>query len=145
MIELSATTDIQASPEDVWRTLTDLPSFAEWNPFIREASGRPAVGATLRVRVATGLGFRVGFRPTVLACEAAHELRWRGKWLAPWLGSGDHTFTVEPSSDGKVQFTQREIFSGLIPALVGRLLEGEVRRGFEAMNQALKARVEKGP
>jgi hypothetical protein len=142
MIDLSTSTEIDASAETVWATLTELDRFAEWNPFIFDASGTPAVGASLRVRVKSGIRVPLTFRPKVIVCDKNRELRWRGQFLSRWLGAGDHTFSVEPTKDGRVRFVQHEVFTGLLPALFHRLLARETRTGFDAMNQALKERAE---
>jgi hypothetical protein len=142
MIELVCSVDIQAPAEVVWRLLTDLPRFQEWNPFIREASGQIRAGGVVRVRVRPSLAIPLVFHAEVLQCQERRELRWRGHFLAPWLASGEHTFTLQPQAAGAVRFVQREVFGGALPGLVGGLLEREARRGFEAMNRALKARAE---
>jgi hypothetical protein len=143
MIDLSMSSDIQAPARKIWEVLTDLPRFAEWNPFIRAASGKPAVGAKVKVSVRPWPALPLVFKPTVTVCDEDRELRWRGHFLSRWLGSGEHSFTIEPAGDGRVRFVQREVFTGLLPRLASRLLVREARRGFDAMNQALKARVEK--
>jgi hypothetical protein len=143
MIDLSVETDIRAPAEQIWRTLTDLPRFAEWNPFIRSAGGTPAVGAKLTLRVKPSLRLPLVFRPVVLVCDDNRELRWRGWFIARWIGSGEHRFTLKPGGDGTVRFVQQEVFTGIVPLLLGRLIAREARRGFEAMNAALKARVER--
>jgi len=45
---------------------------------------------------------------------------------------------------GRVPFVQQEAFSGLFMPLARRTLDA-TKRGFEAMNRALKGRVEAGP
>jgi hypothetical protein len=145
MLGLSVVSDINAGAEKVWDALTDLPRFREWNPFIREASGTPAVGAKLRVRVKPTLPVPLVFHPEVLVCEKNRELRWRGFFFSPLLASGVHSFTLEPAGEGRTRLVQRETFGGLLPAFLSRLLLSEARRGFEAMNRALKARVEAAP
>lgn len=146
MLEIVASTEIDAPAEAVWDVLTDLPRFGEWNPFIRSASGTSDVGGEIHVRVQPSQGSlrkaRLGFRATVLVCEKNHELRWRGHVLASWLGDGDHTFSIEPTTEGRVRFEQREVFRGLLPRLAGRLLQRETQAGFDAMNGALKRRAE---
>jgi hypothetical protein len=143
MIEIVASTEIDASAETVWGVLTDLERFGEWNPFIRRATGAPRVGAEVRVRVQPSIkAARLGFRATVLVCAPCRELRWRGHVIAPWLADGEHTFTIEPAPDGGVRFVQREVFRGLLPRLAGRLLAREARRGFQMMNGALRQRAE---
>lgn len=141
MIEVSAATDIDAPAEAVWSVLTDLDSFQAWNPFIRDAHGTTDVGGTIRVRVHPSLGVPLVFHAKVLASEANRELRWEGHVGASWLARGDHSFTIEPLGDNRVRFVQHETFSGLLPWLARRLLAREARRGFDAMNQALDARV----
>jgi hypothetical protein len=142
VIELLSSIEIRAPAETVWETLTDLRKFRDWNPFIREASGEARVGGRVRVRVRSSLAIPLVFHATVLACDEPRELRWRGHFLASWLASGEHTFTLEERTAGSVHFVQREVFSGVLPRLVGRLLERETLRGFQGMNRALKARAE---
>ena len=43
--------DIDASPVQVWRALTDLSGYSEWNPFIVRAEGRVEVGSRLALRM----------------------------------------------------------------------------------------------
>jgi hypothetical protein len=142
MIELVCSVEIRAPAEVVWKQLTDLPRFGEWNPFIREASGQLRPGGTVRVRVRPSLAIPLVFHAEVLKCDEARELRWRGHFLAPWLASGEHTFTIRPLHAGTVRFVQREVFGGVLPGLARLLLEHEARRGFDAMNHALRARAE---
>lgn len=142
MIEVSATTEIAATPAAVWTALTELERFQAWNPFIREARGSTTVGGTVHVRVAPSFGVPLKFHADVLESIPERALRWRGHVLAGWLASGDHTFTIEPLDDGRVRFSQRETFGGVVPWLARKLLAREARRGFEAMNAALARRVE---
>ncbi|MBZ0235032.1 MAG: SRPBCC family protein [Deltaproteobacteria bacterium] len=143
MIELSSATEIDAPAEAVWRTLTDFEHFSEWNPFIREAHGTTDVGGTVTVRVQPSFGGpRLPLHATILFRDDNHELRWKGSLLAPWLGAGEHTFTIEPIGAHRVRFVQREVFTGALPRLLAPILARETQRGFDAMNLALKARAE---
>lgn len=142
VIEVSAGIDIAAPADAIWETLIDLHRFRDWNPFIRRASGSLRVGRQVRLRVRTRFGLPLIFRATVTVREAPRELRWRGYFLAPWLASGDHTFTLEPSAGGTVHLEQREAFSGILPKLGRALLVRETRLGFDAMNRAVKRRAE---
>lgn len=51
MRSISATVDIEATPERVWAVLGDLAAYPEWNPFIRSASGKLAEGGRLTLRM----------------------------------------------------------------------------------------------
>ena len=61
----------------------------------------------------------------------------------PGLFDGEHRFRIEPSGADRVRFVQEERFTGLLAPLVMRFIERGTRRGFETMNQALKARAER--
>ncbi len=143
MMKIVASTEIDAPAEAVWSVLTDLARFADWNPFIRTASGCATVGGQIHVQLEHSIAApQLSFVARILVCEPNRKLRWRGHLLAPWLGGTDHAFTIEPAANGRVRFVQREIFRGLLPRLAWRTLARATRRGFRAMNEALKSRVE---
>ena len=140
MPSLSVTTEIAASAAEVWRVLTDLAHFAQWNPFIREASGELVVGKRIHVRPRTSLGL-LSFHPTITRCDRPHELRWRGGLVHPLLARGEHVFAIAPISPGVVRLTQSMTFDGVLPRIAWPLLEPELRGDFEAMHRALAQRV----
>ena len=142
MKELRSEIEIQASAERVWQLLTDFASFPQWNPFIRKASGSLRVGERLEVNIQPSGASGMTFRPTVLKAEPNRELRWLGHLLISGLFDGEHSFTIEPLGEGRVRFTQREVFTGLLVPLFARGLDTDSRRGFEEMNQALKSKAE---
>jgi hypothetical protein len=142
MKELRTEIEIQASAERVWQLLTDFPSFPQWNPFIRKASGNIRVGERLEVRLQPSGASAMTFRPTVLKVEPSREFRWLGHLLVRGLFDGEHCFTIEPLGGSRVRFSQREVFNGLLVPLLARGLDIDTRRGFEEMNQALKVRAE---
>jgi hypothetical protein len=133
---------IGGSAADVWRVLTDLDRFAEWNPFIPAAAGEVREGARLRVRILPPGARGMTFTPTVTRVVPERELRWLGHLLIPGVFDGEHIFEIEPVQAHRVRFRQRELFGGVLVPLLWRTLETRTRRGFEAMNAALKRRVE---
>jgi hypothetical protein len=70
--------------------------------------------------------------------EPNRELRWREQLLIPGLLDIEHVFTLFPLDAGRVRFTQRQIHSGLLSSLPASRRYADLRRGFRAMNQALK-------
>ena len=132
---------IAAPPERVWAILTDFPAHASWNPFITAISGEPRQGGRLAIRVQPPGGRGMNFRPRLLAVEPGRELRWLGRLFVPGLFDGEHYFLLEPAAGG-TRLTHGEKFSGLLVAMMGRSGFDPIERGFEAMNQALKARAE---
>jgi hypothetical protein len=143
-MELSTHVDIDAPPERVWDVLTDFDHYHEWNPFARVA-GRPTRNARLHVELTPPGGRAMRFRPTVTHVEADRELRWLGHLWRPGVFDGEHRFVLEPLDDGtRTAVTHAEVFTGALVPLVWRLVGAGTERGFEAMNAALKRRVEEG-
>ena len=140
--ELHTETVIQDSPQRVWDVLADFEAYSEWNPFIPRISGSAETGSHLDVQLQPPGGRGMRLRPTVLAAKRPQELRWLGHLGVPGLFDGEHRFRIEPVGADRVRFVQEERFSGLLVPLVLRFVERGTRQGFEAMNQALKARAE---
>lgn len=143
MSTIKTTIDIGASPEMVWRVLTNFPAYPKWNPFIREIHGKPEVGARLRVRIRLSKqGRSQRFSPRVTKAIPAAELHWRGKWLLPGLFDGEHSFIIVPNGVNGVRFIQREQFSGLLAPVILPFVAKRTRDAFERMNKALKKAAE---
>ena len=143
MKHLENTIEIDAPPEQVWSVLTDLAAFPRWNPFILEATGELRLGGRLSVRIKPPGGRAIRFRPTVTAFEPGRELRWLGRLGVRGIFDGEHAHHLEPTSGGATRYTQSERFSGVLSWFSGGTLE-KTFAGFEAMNAALKDRVEGG-
>jgi hypothetical protein len=142
--EIHAEALIDAPPARVWRLLTDFASYQDWNPFFREAAGELRAGATVRVRVEIpGQGTRV-FTPRIVELTPERELTWIGRLVLPGLFDGEHGFLVEPVDGGRrTLLVQHENFSGLLLPLFSAEMEAATRRGFEAMNAALRHAAER--
>jgi hypothetical protein len=142
--EIRSDIEIQASPEAVWKTLTDFESFREWNAFMRPVVGETKEGAKLRVQLRPPGGRAVAFRPKVTKVVSNRELRWKGRlWLSGLL-DGEHIFEIEPLGPERVRFVQREVFSGLLVPLMAKNIENQTLPGFGEMNRALKEKLEAG-
>jgi len=134
--------EIESSARRVWEILADFPAYARWNPFILTIAGAAVRGGQLTVVIRPAGGRGTTFRPIVLAADPNRELRWLGRLILPGLSDGEHVFTIAPFSTGRVRFSQRETFRGLLVPLLPRSSWERTRRGFEEMNSALKRRAE---
>jgi hypothetical protein len=135
--------EIDGSADQVWQVLTDFGAYPEWNPFIIEAAGTARAGERLTVRLQPPGGRAVTIRPTILQADPGKRLRWLGRILMPGVFDGEHSFAIEPITDNRVRFVQQEQFRGLLVGLLARSLDRHTLPGFEQMNQALRARVER--
>ena len=135
--------EINASPEKVWRILTDFAEYPNWNPFIRKIEGNPAVGERLEAFIQPTGAKGMTFKPTLLAVEKEKELRWLGKLFVSGLFDGEHFFKIEPLSKKSVKFIHGENFKGLLVGFLAKSLDTDTLRGFREMNEALKNLAEK--
>ncbi|GGY05544.1 SRPBCC domain-containing protein [Streptomyces hiroshimensis] len=145
-VQLTASTEVRATPQQVWKVLSTLEDYPRWNPFITRAEvtsegGRLREGATLRNRMHDRGGDSV-FTPRVESLVAGKELSWLGKAGPGWIVDGRHRFVIERIAPDRVRFTQSERFTGvLVPFLQDRLTKDTLPQ-FHAMNKALKDRIE---
>jgi hypothetical protein len=134
---------IAATPERVWRELTDFAAYPEWNPFITSASGRVAAGERLTMRMQPEGGRPLTIRPTVRAAVPDRHLRWLGRLGLPGLFDGEHSFTIEPIDGDGVRLIHEEQFRGVLVPLLNGMLHRTTLPAFESMNRALKERAER--
>jgi hypothetical protein len=139
--EIRTETEIAASPDEVWRVLTDFPSYPEWSPFIRKIEGQPVVGETLDVEMQPlHMESSQNYSPEVLVVNENEELRWIGKLLLPGIFDGEHYFRIEADGSGS-RFVHGENFRGILLAVID---VNDFVPSFEATNEALKQRAEGG-
>lgn len=143
--ELKTSVDIDATPERVWQVLTDLPAYAEWNPFITKAEGAVVVGNRLSVIVPPVNAFvQPRLRPTVVEVTPCRRLRlWSrlDRLAIPGLFDVELTWTIT-DHDGGARLWQQDRFGGLLAPLLIRSMNRHRLTAFNAMNTALKHRVE---
>jgi hypothetical protein len=138
--ELTTEIEINASPQRVWKILTDFDKYEQWNPFIHRIVGQAKEGSKIQIRIETPGGKNRKYEPTVTRVEESRELRWLGK---SFLLMGEHIFVIERLQPERVRFVNREIFDGLLTSFFGRRTDEDIRAGFEEMNKALKERAER--
>jgi hypothetical protein len=133
--------DIAAPASRVWDILIATDRWGEWNPFAA-MRGRAAVGERVEVDLSPPGQKPMTFRPTIVKLEPGSELRWLGHLGLPGIFDGEHAFRVAPDGAGRCRLEQFETFRGLLAAPILWLVGDATRRGFEAMNRALKAKAE---
>jgi hypothetical protein len=143
-VELTTRVEIDAPPDRVWTVVTDFDRYHEWNPFMRVA-GRASENARLTVELFPPGARPVRFRPRVTRVVTHRELRWLGHLWTGGLFDGEHRFDLEPLDGGaRTLLTHAESISGVLAPAFWLVVGNATERGFEAMNTALKHRVESG-
>lgn len=133
---------IAATPEAVWRVLTDFESYPAWNPSLPSISGELRSGSV--VSLTLGMPGRPSAKVKAAFGEVspARRLTWHGNVGADWLFSGDREFLIEPQPDGTVNFTHVEDIGGMLFPLFRLVMGSAIQRSHDAFNDALKDRVE---
>ena len=103
MKELRTEIEIHATPEKVWRVISELDKYPEWNPFIHHAIGKTKIGEKVDIT------FKTGSKEMILHCvviksEPNRELRWKYHVGLNALFSADNSLlhaSIRIDSDGK--------------------------------------------
>ncbi len=132
--------EIDATPDQVWKVLADRAAYPEWNPFIVAASGELRTGAIISNTLRDTNGKETTFTPELLAVEPGKELRWIGKIGFGGIFDGEHSFRIEPLTDGRSRLIHEESFRGVAIPFTTGMLNDTIKPQFEAMNQALATR-----
>lgn len=133
---------IEAGPDQVWAVLMDFENYRDWNPFIISIKGSATVGTQLDNELRMNDKKSMKFQPEVLVVEEYKEFRWKGKMFVKGLFDGEHYFKLQSNGDGSTTLIHGENFTGLLTGLIMNMIEEDTLKGFEAMNIALKQRVE---
>lgn len=136
--------EIAASPTDVWNELADSDAYKDWNPFVTRLAGDLTVGNSLAITVQPNGRTPMDFTPVVMTADSGKELRWIGRLGFKGIFDGEHYFILEETDHGTTILHHGETFKGILAYPLLTLIHKDTRNGFVAMNQALKARVERG-
>lgn len=134
---------IDAPPERVWDALVDFERYAEWNPWLIEASGTAVVGARVDAVVVLGQETRDAGH-VVLQVQPPEVLCWRdaGAQVAVAYGQRCRWLTAH---DGGTQLTVELLVEGPARGAVDRQYGAAMQAGLDAETAALKAHVEGSP
>ncbi len=139
MLSYSATTIINASPDAIWRILADAPAYPRWDPGVDRIEGVIAPGN--KVTAFTKRDPKRAFPARVSEFVPGRKMVWSGG-MPLGLFKGVRTFTLTPQTNGSIEFSIREEFSGLLlPLFAGGV--PDMTRTFEDFAAGLKAFAEK--
>ncbi|KLD97378.1 SRPBCC domain-containing protein [Aliarcobacter butzleri] len=139
--QIETSIKISSTANKIWKELTNFDEYKNWNPSIIDISGELGKNKTIKIVVKIDEKTMI-FKPIVLECEENKELRWLGKLLFNGIFDGEHYFLIKENIDETYTFIQGERFSGILIPFFGKMIL-KTKKGFEAMNQELKKRVER--
>jgi hypothetical protein len=133
---------INAPAEHIWSVLADFASYPTWNPFLTDIRGNALFGKQLSIKAKLRHLPTIAFNATITTFQPPVQLGWRAIF---WKGVFEafHSFEIEQLADERCRLIHTEEFSGSLCKPIIFLLERGFRQGYQAMNETLKARVER--
>ena len=135
--EISTNIIINAPVAEVWTEFIHFEKYPEWNPFVKSIEGELIVGKKFKAKIDS-----MSFSPVLKSNIPEKSFSWKGKLLFPGIFDGHHSFECIENEDGTTLFVQEEQFFGILVPFLRKKLNTEIINGFNAMNRALKDRVE---
>jgi hypothetical protein len=132
---------VAAPAPAVWSVISDLARWGEWNPIYPKIDARLTIGAPVTFElhlpnrpVRTYSGVIVDWVPNT-------QIVWALR-VAGGLVRTTRYFEIEALTDGGCILSNGEIFDGLGAPLLPKAERRIIRRAFELVNEAAKARAE---
>ena len=141
MLALSEETVIDAPAGTIFEVITDLPRYAQWNPWIVAASGTPAAGQVVRVK-SKMRGRTIAVEHRILANDPGRTFRWCDLGWFTRLAYGERARWLEPREDGRVAYRCELRVTGVAARLVQAIFGDALAEGLRAETAALKQRAE---
>lgn len=129
---------INASPETIWRILSDASGYPAWDLSMDHIEGKLALGETVK--------FFTKFSPQafpvkVTVFEPGKKMVLTGG-MPLGLFKSERMHTLTPADNGLTKFYTEEIFSGLLLPVFGRNIP-DLTDNFKGFVAALKKQAEK--
>ncbi len=132
---------IQAPAAVIWEIVQDLPRWHEWNPTYTRAAGQIRIGEALSLTLELPGEPPQEIAPRVLDWVPNEQLHWELRMMGGLIRTLRY-IEIEARGEASSVVDNGEIFRGLMGPSLGKRMGRVVRRGFRAMNEALKVRAE---
>jgi hypothetical protein len=133
---------VQAPAEAIWEVIRDLDRWSTWNPLYPKAAGDIRIGATLDLTLALPGRPPQEIHPVVLEWVPNEQLHWKLTMMGGLVKTTRY-IEIEALGPENCIVANGEIFGGFLGNSVVRQMGGNIRRGFLAMNEALKEQAER--
>lgn len=138
----TASAEIEAPVDLVWKVLTDFSAYGEWNRFTPsvECSGQTGTPVVMEVCFPGAKPMR---QVEVLnVFEAPRRLAWGMHMVAAPLLVANRYQILEPLGPARTRYTSTDRLSGLLAPLVRAFYAEPMRAGFALAAEGLKRRCE---
>ena len=140
--EITMTTEIAATPENVWAVLADLAGYTRWHPAYMSVTGQLAAGSMLPITTPhPATGRTMTAKVKVRTAEPSRELRWVSKLAGVTIS--ERVFRLTPAAGGtslEQAGTYRGIGGNRVRGTVNTVTR--IQDSFVAINKAIKEQAE---
>ena len=139
-IVIDETIEIDASPETVWRVITDFNRYCEWNPFVIGCESTLRVGDPIDMRVHVFRSFAQPQRETITHHEPGRRFCYGVPDMPFGAMRSQRCHQVSRLEGGRTVYQSHFDLSGWLSPIVSFLLGRQLRRGFSEMTRAIRGR-----
>ncbi len=141
MRELRTEIQLSAPIDKVWQVITDFDHWTDWNPTVKAASGNASVGSKLSITIDGKGGRDANYQPIVQEAVPPKSFRWRATMMGGLAFKNDRVFELN-EKDGGTELVHKEMYGGLMVPMMWSKVSEFALAHLEAMNKALKDKVE---
>ena len=142
MKEIRTEIIINAPVEKVWDVFSKFEDYPNWNPFIKSISGEMEVGEALEVVMQLPDSNKMTFKARGdRMCRKTKNSGGLENYLFKGLFDGEHYFIFSRIDDNSTRLIHGEKLWGILVPVFKKVLV-KTEKGFEMMNEALKAECE---
>jgi hypothetical protein len=132
---------IKGTVDQVWSTLTNLPNYGAWNPWLVSATGDLTPGGAVTAQVILN-GKQQKAEHKVLTVNPKSDFCWRDAGFSSLFVYGQRCRWLTPHADGTVGYHVELLLDGPIDWLADWIDGAAMRDGMSAETAALKKYVE---
>jgi len=144
MNEIKTEITLEAPVERIWELLADCSIYPNWNPVIKQASGKLVEGEHLSFVVALIDSAPFEVNPKVISVEFDKSFCWQQIVYFSGMFNWKYCAGLEVISHEKLKFIQRFAFGGIVGPLIALAMKSHVASGLARMNEAMRRWGEKG-
>lgn len=143
LMEIESEIEIAAPADKVWRVITNIENWSDFNPAINASAGVAKLGSEHSVTMRGEVPGEVGptYMPKIMSFEDGKSYRWRAVMGAGFIFTNDKVFELQATQTGTL-LKHKEVFNGMmLPLMKGFMQEG-VPPILDEMNKAFKTQAE---
>lgn len=132
---------INAPIDVVWRVLTEVDTYSQWNPFTPQVRTDFTIGSPAHLLVRMGPA-KFGIVERVCAFEKPRLIAWTKEFGARWLLLAVREQHLEHVGETSCSYYNTDSLTGVLAPMVSACFGGYMRRGFVGVAEGLKAQAE---